>query len=92
MARRRLMGVLGFGTGLAVASALYRRSTGRRRDRNGGPDAGSGTGFDPNGRRQSGATGTTLMRGSCERSIPHFQGTTTDQSTIIMLGDHANSL
>lgn len=33
MARRKLLGVLGFGTGLVAGSALYRRSTGRRRER-----------------------------------------------------------
>ncbi len=33
MARRKLLGLLGFGTGLAAGSALWRRSTGRRRDR-----------------------------------------------------------
>ena len=33
MARRRLLGMLGFGTGLAAGSVLYRRATGRRRDR-----------------------------------------------------------
>ena len=33
MARRRLLGLLGFGTGLAAGSVLYRRSVGRRRQR-----------------------------------------------------------
>ena len=33
MARRKLLGLLGFGTGLAAGSVLYRRSTGRRRER-----------------------------------------------------------
>jgi len=33
MARRRLLGLLGFGTGLAAGSVLYRRSFGRRRER-----------------------------------------------------------
>ena len=33
MARRRLLGLLGFGTGLAAGSVLYRRSYGRRRER-----------------------------------------------------------
>ena len=33
MARRRLLGLLGFGTGLAAGSVLYRRSVGRRRER-----------------------------------------------------------
>jgi hypothetical protein len=33
VARRRLLGLLGFGTGLAAGSLLYRRSAGRRRQR-----------------------------------------------------------
>ena len=33
MAKRRLLGLLGFGTGVFAGSVLYRRSTGRRRDR-----------------------------------------------------------
>ncbi len=33
MAKRKLLSLLGFGTGLAAGSVLYRRSTGRRRDR-----------------------------------------------------------
>ena len=33
MARRRLVGLLGFGTGLAAGSFLYRRAVGRRRQR-----------------------------------------------------------
>jgi hypothetical protein len=33
MARRRFLGVLGFGTGMLAGSVLYRRSAGRRRDR-----------------------------------------------------------
>ena len=33
MARRRVLGLLGFGTGLAAGSVLYRRSVGRRRER-----------------------------------------------------------
>ena len=33
MARRKLLGLLGFGTGLAAGSVLYRRSFGRRRER-----------------------------------------------------------
>jgi hypothetical protein len=33
MAKRRLVGLLGFGTGVVAGSVLYRRSTGRRRDR-----------------------------------------------------------
>jgi hypothetical protein len=33
MARRKLLSVLGFGTGLAAGSVIYRRTTGRRRDR-----------------------------------------------------------
>ncbi len=31
--RRRLLGLLGFGTGLFAGSVLYRRSFGRRRER-----------------------------------------------------------
>ena len=33
MAKRKFLGMLGFGTGLAAGSVLYRRSTARRRDR-----------------------------------------------------------
>jgi hypothetical protein len=33
MAKRKFLGVLGFGTGVLAGSVLYRRSTGRRRDR-----------------------------------------------------------
>jgi len=33
VARRKLLGLLGFGTGLAAGSILYRRSVGRRRER-----------------------------------------------------------
>ncbi|HEX7526376.1 MAG TPA: hypothetical protein VF327_08720 [Gaiellaceae bacterium] len=33
MAKRKFLGVLGFGTGVFAGSVLYRRSTGRRRDR-----------------------------------------------------------
>jgi len=33
VATRRLLGLLGFGTGLAAGSVLYRRSVGRRRQR-----------------------------------------------------------
>jgi hypothetical protein len=33
MANRKLLGLVGFGTGLAAGSVLYRRTTGRRRDR-----------------------------------------------------------
>ena len=33
MARRRFLGMLGFGTGVFAGSVLYRRSTGRRRER-----------------------------------------------------------
>jgi hypothetical protein len=33
MAKRRFLGVLGFGTGVFAGSVLYRRSTGRRRER-----------------------------------------------------------
>jgi hypothetical protein len=33
VATRRLLGLLGFGTGLAAGSVLYRRSLGRRRQR-----------------------------------------------------------
>ena len=33
MAKRRFLGLLGFGTGVFAGSALYRRSTRRRRDR-----------------------------------------------------------
>jgi hypothetical protein len=33
MAKRKLLGLLGFGTGVFAGSVLYRRSTGRRRDR-----------------------------------------------------------
>ena len=33
MARRKLLGLLGFGTGLAAGSVLYRRAFGRRRER-----------------------------------------------------------
>jgi hypothetical protein len=33
MAKRRFLGVLGFGTGVLAGSVLYRRSTGRRRER-----------------------------------------------------------
>lgn len=33
MARRKLLGALGFGTGVFAGSVLYRRSAGRRRDR-----------------------------------------------------------
>ncbi|MEN3342910.1 MAG: hypothetical protein V7644_2314 [Actinomycetota bacterium] len=33
MARRRLVSLLGFGAGLAAGSVLYRRSSGRRRER-----------------------------------------------------------
>jgi hypothetical protein len=31
--RRKLLGLLGFGTGVFAGTVLYRRSTGRRRDR-----------------------------------------------------------
>jgi hypothetical protein len=31
--RRKLLGLLGFGTGVFAGSVLYRRSNGRRRDR-----------------------------------------------------------
>ncbi|MDX6467252.1 MAG: hypothetical protein QOI27_2292 [Gaiellaceae bacterium] len=31
--RRRLLGLLGFGTGVFAGGVLYRRSNGRRRDR-----------------------------------------------------------
>jgi hypothetical protein len=33
MARRRLLGLLGFGTGILAGSVVYRRSFGRRRAR-----------------------------------------------------------
>ena len=33
MARRRLLGLLGFGTGILAGSIVYRRSFGRRRER-----------------------------------------------------------
>jgi hypothetical protein len=33
MARRKLLGFLGFGTGVFAGSVLYRRATGRRHDR-----------------------------------------------------------
>jgi len=33
MAKRKVLGLVGFGTGLFAGSVLYRRSTGRRRDR-----------------------------------------------------------
>jgi len=33
MAKRRFLGLVGFGTGLFAGSVLYRRSTGRRRER-----------------------------------------------------------
>ena len=33
MAKRKFLGLLGFGTGLFAGSVLYRRSNGRRRDR-----------------------------------------------------------
>jgi len=33
MAKRRFLGLVGFGTGLFAGSFLYRRSSGRRRDR-----------------------------------------------------------
>ena len=33
MARRKLLGLLGFGTGMFAGSVLYRRSAGRRRER-----------------------------------------------------------
>jgi predicted dehydrogenase len=33
MAKRRLLGALGFGTGVLAGSVLYRRSSGRRHDR-----------------------------------------------------------
>jgi hypothetical protein len=33
MAKRKLLGLFGFITGLFAGSVLYRRSTGRRRDR-----------------------------------------------------------
>lgn len=33
MARRKFLSLLGFGTGVFAGSVLYRRSTGRRRDR-----------------------------------------------------------
>ena len=33
MARRRLLGQLGFGTGILAGSVVYRRSFGRRRER-----------------------------------------------------------
>ena len=33
MAKRKFLSLLGFGTGLFAGSVLYRRSTGRRRDR-----------------------------------------------------------
>ena len=33
MARRKFLGVLGFGTGLFAGTFIYRRSAGRRRDR-----------------------------------------------------------
>jgi hypothetical protein len=33
MAKRRFLGLVGFGTGLFAGSFLYRRSAGRRRDR-----------------------------------------------------------
>jgi hypothetical protein len=33
MARRKLLGLVGFGTGLAAGSVVYRRSFGRRRER-----------------------------------------------------------
>jgi hypothetical protein len=33
MARRRLLGLLGFGTGVYAGSVLYRRSTARRQER-----------------------------------------------------------
>ncbi|MHB8469670.1 MAG: hypothetical protein ACYDCH_07945 [Gaiellaceae bacterium] len=33
MARRKLLGLLGFGTGVFAGSVLYRRATGRRRER-----------------------------------------------------------
>jgi prepilin-type processing-associated H-X9-DG protein len=31
--KRKLLGLLGFGTGIFAGSVLYRRSTGRRRER-----------------------------------------------------------
>jgi hypothetical protein len=33
MARRRVLGLLGFGTGILAGSVLYRRSFGRHRER-----------------------------------------------------------
>jgi hypothetical protein len=33
MAKRKFLGLVGFGTGLFAGSVLYRRATGRRRDR-----------------------------------------------------------
>ncbi len=33
MAKRKFLSLLGFGTGLFAGSVLYRRSTGRRRER-----------------------------------------------------------
>ena len=33
MAKRKLLGLLGFGTGMFAGSVLYRRSSGRRRER-----------------------------------------------------------
>ena len=33
MAKRKFLGLVGFGTGLAAGSVLYRRATGRRRER-----------------------------------------------------------
>ena len=33
MAKRKFLGLLGFGTGVFAGSVLYRRSTSRRRDR-----------------------------------------------------------
>jgi hypothetical protein len=33
MAKRKVLGLLGFGTGVFAGSVLYRRSTGRRRER-----------------------------------------------------------
>jgi hypothetical protein len=33
MAKRKVLGLLGFGTGLFAGSVLYRRSTARRRER-----------------------------------------------------------
>jgi hypothetical protein len=33
MAKRKFLGLLGFGTGVFAGSVFYRRSTGRRRDR-----------------------------------------------------------